>query len=365
MAAACEAQLAEDFASQDGVTDVTKPSVTAPSRKIPRVLQAALALTALAWAGAAEIIAGRAARGIAGVFQQGAIEPLLNSCFVLFLLVIGFRALDWLAARGWQRVDPLPLPRRKGWTREWGLGAAIGWACSLAVAVPALVSLNLHTRLAAAFSLTALTLALLTVLLAALVQETIFRGYAFIRLSAAIGPTASAILLSIGYAFVLLTSDPPSHLTFALVNGACLGVLLSIAYLRTHALWLGWGLHFAYRAVTLLVLGLPVSGRGAFGALTDTYVSGPRWLSGGRFGFDAAAFTVLTLCGAILLLIHASRDYAWNYTHREITGAGYAVTIAPPAAHTAMEKAAAPPALVQILPTTSTTFSHGESSRKE
>jgi hypothetical protein len=50
-------------------------------------------------------------------------------------------------------------------------------------------------------------------------------------------------------------------------------------------------------------------------------------------------------------------DYAWSYTHPPIIPAGYDVTIAPPAAHVAMEQAVAaqpinPASLVQILPTT-------------
>jgi hypothetical protein len=53
------------------------------------------------------------------------------------------------------------------------------------------------------------------------------------------------------------------------------------------------------------------------------------------------------------VLYRITRDFAWNYTHRPIMPAGYAVTIAPPAAHAAMEEAAVKaPALVQILPVT-------------
>ncbi len=38
------------------------------------------------------------------------------------------------------------------------------------------------------------------------------------------------------------------------------GVLLSIAWLRTHGLWLPWGLHFAWNASLGILFGLPVSG---------------------------------------------------------------------------------------------------------
>jgi len=56
----------------------------------------------------------------------------------------------------------------------------------------------------------------------------------------------------------------------------------------------------------------------------------------------------------IVVLVRVTDDYAWNYTRAPIIPAGYDVTIAPPAAHVAMEQAAAvnPASLVQILPAT-------------
>jgi hypothetical protein len=127
-------------------------------------------------------------------------------------------------------------------------------------------------------------------------------------------------------------------------------LLLAMAYLRTNALWVGWGLHFAYRAVAAILLGLPIAGHGEFGSLADTFTTGPRWLSGGAFGLDAAYLTIPVLLVGLSVLYTATREYAWAFTHPLILPAGYAVEVAPPAAHVAMEKAAAPSPLVQILP---------------
>jgi hypothetical protein len=135
-------------------------------------------------------------------------------------------------------------------------------------------------------------------------------------------------------------------------------LLLAMAWLRTHALWVGWGLHFAYRVVMAVVLGLPIAGRAEFGSPTEMYATGPRWLSGGAFGLDGAALTGLLMLGGMAVLYRATRNYAWDYTFAPIVPAGYEVTVAPPAAHVAMEKAAPPPpALVQIMPTTPQTRS--------
>ena len=46
-----------------------------------------------------------------------------------------------------------------------------------------------------------------------------------------------------------------------------------------------------------------------------------------------------------------TREYAWLYTYKPIVAAGYPMDVKPPAAHTAMEQAPAPPPpLVQIMP---------------
>ena len=83
------------------------------------------------------------------------------------------------------------------------------------------------------------------------------------------------------------------------------------------------------------------------------------WLTGGSYGPDGAVLTAVLLLVAVPALYAVTKDWAWSYTHREITGAGYAVEVAPPAAHAAMERSAvaAPPPLVQILPVTPQTFS--------
>ena len=325
---------------------------------IPRTFEFALFLTALAWVGAAFSIAGRSAQGLTVRFNLLPAEPLLEALFLLFLTVLGFRALDLVAARGREAESVLPLPPRATCSAEWGLGAAVGWALALAAVLPLLVTLHLHTILSwpPGTSLT-LLLSLATLLALALAEEVIFRGYPFARLSLAIGSSAAAIVLSVLFAALLLSAGPAGQGFFAFLDSALFGLLLALAYLRTHALWLGWGLHFARRAATAILIGLPIAGHVEFGSFAQTYAGGPRWLSGGAFGPDAAVLTALLLLAAFALLYRLTRDYAWTYTRPPIIAAGYEVNLAPPAAHAAMEQAVAPPPLVQILPTTPQAFS--------
>jgi membrane protease YdiL (CAAX protease family) len=313
----------------------------------------ALFLVALAWAAAANSISARAAAGIATRFRLGMVESLLDWTFLLFLAVVGFRTLDWIATKGSYAAEALPLPARPGWPNEWGIGVAIGWGLCLATALPVLLTGNLHAQLSwHSGSAQAIVIALGTLLVAALAEEVIFRGYPFRRLITAIGPTLASVLLSVLFAALIVQANPPHNYLLALIDCTFFGLLLSMAWLRTHALWLGWGLHFAYRAAAAIALGLPIAGHGEFGSPTDMFVSGPRWLSGGAFGLDAALLTGIVLVAGMVVLYRETRDVAWKYTHPPIIPAGYEVTIAPPAAHVALEQAAAPPPLVQILPTT-------------
>lgn len=307
----------------------------------------------MAWAALSTGIASRAAQGIAVRFQVDAAKSLLESAFLLFLAVLGFRMLDWMATRGRYDSEVLPLPRRAGWREEWATGAAVGWGLCLAAVLPVLLTGNLHGRWSwQRGNAGAIVLAMATLLMATLAKEVVFRGYAYRRLIVGVGPGWASALISLAFGVFLVQGNPPSHLFVAVIDGTLFGLVLAVAWMRTHGLWLGWGLHFAYRAVTAVALGLPIAGRGDFASLSDTFASGPRWLSGGAFGLDAALLTAVVMLGALVVLYRVTREYAWRYTHAPIVAAGYEVAIAPPAAHVAMEKAAAPPPLVQILPLT-------------
>ncbi len=316
-------------------------------------MQLALCVVALAWAGAADILASKSAQGLSVRFHLGSLDSLLSALFLLFLVVVGFHMLDWIATRGRFEQEILPLPRRATAAAEWGVGTAVGWGTALVAVLPLLLSGHMHARLnLQASGLVTILIALATLLVASLAEEAIFRGFPFRRLIEAVGPTWATLLLSLLFALVLVLADPPRSLAIALVDETLFGVVLAMAWLRTHALWTGWGLHFAYRVLAAIVFGLPIAGRGVFGSLTDTFATGPRWLTGGAFGLDAALLTAFVLLAGMVALYRATRQYAWEYTFPQLQPGGYEVTVAPPPAHAAMEKAAPPPPLVQILPST-------------
>lgn len=319
--------------------------------KTPRVLDAALVATGVLWLLAARAISVRAADGIAGRLSWGSVEALLSEAFFLFLLLLGFTVLNWIGTRQGSVREANALPKRATAAREWSTGAVIGWAAVLLAVLPMMLAGALHPVFSlAAASWGALLLSVVALGLAALALEVAFRGFIFRRLIEAIGPTAATLLLSGIYA--LLGSMQPNATGLSFVIAVLAGVLFSLAYLRTHALWLGWGLHFAWAAATAILFGLPVGGDAMFSSVVQTDASGPTWLTGGAYGPEGALFTALVMVVAMVALYSATRDYAWNYTQPVIVPGGYPMDVPPPSAHTAMEEAAAAktPTLVQIAP---------------
>ena len=313
----------------------------------------------MVWFVFARAAASSAATGLAVRLELNDGQPLLESVLLLFLAAVGVALLRAIERRSGPLRDAVGLPRRATSREEWAMGAAIGWALAVASVLPMLLMRSLNVQLwNAPRAYYLLGLSLLTLAMLTLAQTVVIVGYAFPRLMDALGPTRAALLLialvAVHSMYVRVPYDTPEG-TRALVEILAL-VLLCLCWLRTHAVWLAWGLHFAWAASTACLFGLPVGGNSSFGSVVDTRAAGPLWLTGGSYGPAAAAFSIVVLIAAILVLMRVTDDYAWEYTRRPIISGGYDVTIAPPAAHVAMEEAAAKPSgaqLVQIQPAVS------------
>jgi membrane protease YdiL (CAAX protease family) len=330
-----------------------------PPARSNRTLQLALFITSVAWVVCSQALAGRAARGIAVRFNFGAGQFLLGAFFLLFLLATGFSILQRMGLGRTSLREVLGLPRRPTAGREWALGTAMGWGIVVFAVLPMALAGTLHVHFwtePRAFWLALLNLEALA--LAALAEEVAFRGYAYRRLIEAIGPVGATIGMSILFGLVHMLNPDATWISVLITMLA--GLLLSVAWLRTHGLWLAWGLHFGWNASMSVIFGLPISGITVFSTVVQTRAIGRSWLTGGSYGPEAALFTALVLLVGIGVLIRVTRDFAWDYTYTPIVPGGYPTEVAPPAAHTAMEQQAKPAQLVQILPTTPQSRSVGD-----
>jgi membrane protease YdiL (CAAX protease family) len=314
-------------------------------------MEFALFLTGGLWALAARSTADHSANGIAVRFHLETYEPLFAAIFLLFLLVVGFAAIHWIAIRGATLRGLNALPTRPTAKSEWIIGAALGWGLVVLAVLPMALVGDLHPGFwfqPRAFGVTLLSL--LTLAFLTLAQEVLFRGYLFARLIRAIGPTMATLLMSCIFAAV--SGFHPEATPGSLFIAFLISILFSLAYLRTHALWLSWGLHFAWSASIGVLFGLPIGGWNTYPSIVDTRISGSEWVTGGLYGPEGAVFTIVVVLVGMGLLYSLTRDLAWQYTHAPIVSAGYPMDVAPPAEHTKMEQTAAPAPLVQILAAT-------------
>lgn len=323
------------------------PETTTRS-KAPRSLHFAVFAIGLLWLLASQVGAESAAQGIAHLIHGEALRPLLQRSFLLILLVTGYTALNWVALRNSGLRSTNALPARPTAATEWQKGAAVGWAGMLLAILPAAFAGDLHPIFWFAPRAWGLgLLALATVLVGALATEVAFRGFLFKRLITVIGPTSATVVLAAIYALV---ATPSANSTgFSFLVSVLSAVVLSVAYLRTHGLWLGWGLRFGWLAAMGVLFGLPVGGSTEVANVVATESLGRVWLSGGPYGPEGALVTAFVLLAGMFAVYKVTRAYAWDYTHEPIVAGGYAMVVPPPAAHAAMEGGAPPPPLVQIL----------------
>jgi hypothetical protein len=95
----------------------------------------------------------------------------------------------------------------------------------------------------------------------------------------------------------------PGASVWGFLNTIVVGVLLSVAYLRTRSLWLPWGLHFGWNFALGAVFGLPVSGLNDFSVMLTSSAQGPRWLTGGAYGMEASATGTLVLVLGLIVIV--------------------------------------------------------------
>ena len=295
----------------------------------------------------ARSLAFHGAQGLAGE----AWSPLVEQAMLVFLLLIGYATMGRWFDRQAHPITDQGLPRRSGWPREAGLGLATGWAIALVCVLP----LTVFGGIAISFSPQVASWGWLAAdtaffALAALAEEIAFRGYAFQRFERAVGPVGGALGFAVIYAILQALQPGESHASFAV--SIMLGLVLSACYLRTRALWLSWGLNFAWKASRALLFGLAVSGVTSHSPVVQGDPMGSFWLTGGAFGLDGSWLTFFVLLAALPVVFRITRDLNYRYNAPVIVPGGIPVDLdaISRAQHEAAMGPAAPaaPSLVQI-----------------
>lgn len=246
------------------------------------------------------LVAGYTASAIAGEHVLR-FEAIFRPLLAVLLLVI----FSWLLSVGnhveEHRIAAQGLPLSPGWARQFALGCAIGFVLVMVAVVPIAVWGNVSFRTTfSSFNMVRASVVLGVLIAGALAEELMFRGYPFQRLVEGIGATGAIAVFSVLFGVVHLSN--PGASVWGLINTVAIGVLLSVTYLRTRALWLPWGIHFAWNTVLGLVLGLPVSGLRLFNVAVHATATGPKWLTGGSYGIEASAPGALAIIAGLIIV---------------------------------------------------------------
>ena len=280
-------------------------------------------------------------------------SPLVEQGMFALFLLMGYAAMCFWLDRETHPISAQGFPRRSGWPHEWAVGLAAGWG----IAVVCLLPLVIFGGIAMTFSAQPSAWAgfigdAFFFAFAAMAEEIAFRGYGFQRFAEAVGPVGASLVFAAYYA--LVQAMIPGHNRASVMVSVAFALVLATAYLRTRALWLGWGLNFGWKASRALLFGLAVSGDGSHSAVVQGDPMGPLWLSGGFFGLDASWFAFFVLVAALPVVFRITRDLDFKYNAPVLVPGGIPVDIdaAARAQHEkAMgEQAPAAPSLVQIAP---------------
>lgn len=200
-------------------------------------------------------------------------------------------------------LPPAVHPRAAAAAVGWGL--MLGFILSSAVALFIAAAAGRHLRLESfrtADADQAVFLAGVTVI-AAFVEELLFRGYLFRIIRERLGAGRTIFLTAFAFSAVHVTN--PGSGMLAWVNILLMGVVLGQLRELSGGLGMPFGLHLGWNLALGMLFGVPVSGLDLPSAFRISLEDVTPVLGGGAFGPEASA--VLTVLLAVVVFLLARR----------------------------------------------------------
>jgi len=135
-------------------------------------------------------------------------------------------------------------------------------------------------------------------LVAAMIEEVIFRGYVLNNLME-YGNKYVALLIS-SVLFALIHGMNPNLTIIAMVNLAIAGGVLGISYIYTRNIWFPVFLHVSWNYFQGPIYGFEVSGNQTMSVITQN-INGNELITGGDFGFEGSV--ILTFLMIIMIIV--------------------------------------------------------------
>jgi len=245
---------------------------------------------------------------------EAAYRPLL-----LISLLSGFGLI--LSATERAAQDPISaqgLSGRLPWLRQLISGCILG-LITVSIAVLMVAVFGSYSLQLLSVDPAKILIVLWILFTSAAAEEVAFRGYPFQTLVRATGKWGAVLLMSALFGALHLNNPHASFL--GILNTMLIGILLSLACLRTNGLWLPIGLHFGWNLSLGFIYGLPVSGVTFFSVLMNGDAAGPRWLTGADYGIEASLTGAAAICVGIVLvmLVTSQRSSRNGYTPWELS----------------------------------------------
>ena len=209
----------------------------------------------------------------------------------------GYLCVRFLEGLPWRSLG---LILHEGWFRDLLIGSVMGFvALALGVGIATLGNgINLSVNNAPALSLLRSMLGSAVLLIvAALAEEAIFRGYPLQTFARAQLVSLGLAVTSIAFALAHL-GNPNVIPGGTIINTVLAGLWLAVAYMRTRSLWLPLGLHWSWNWALGWFFGIPISGANLVSSpLLKAIDQGPEWFTGGSYGIEGG------LAGTIALIV--------------------------------------------------------------
>ncbi|MGB8192738.1 MAG: type II CAAX endopeptidase family protein [Chitinophagaceae bacterium] len=169
------------------------------------------------------------------------------------------------------------------------------------------------------FNGTDLLSGLIIMILVAISEEAVFRGYILHNLMQSMNRWIALAITSL--LFALLHAFNPNITWLALLNIFLAGFVMGIVYVYTGNLWFAIAFHFSWNFFLGPILGYEVSGL-PLESLLQQSIHGPDWLTGGEFGLEGSvldgAFSVMAF-GGMLLYVRRGKRRAVSFERRAAT----------------------------------------------
>lgn len=146
------------------------------------------------------------------------------------------------------------------------------------------------------------------ILVAATIEEIVFRGILFLALEKAWGTVPALWLQSLIFSVLHIANMDSqmgvSELVMTVISGTLLGAFWTLIFVQTRNIWVVTANHAAWNFAIVLT-GLPLSGLDDWAGVApiqSTY-QGPNWLSGGVVGPEDSIITVVAVIAIIVGLV--------------------------------------------------------------